>query len=194
LAYAKLKKVDWQAMFDDRLDNHDNPIEDDLAKLGHMPLGSSCQQWRADRRIAKIRVLNDGYYVDICHTDTINALRDHAGDWLSDVALVEDPSDLDISVLTSNRRSVTSAAAHWISHQVLEDGSEPRGIKYPSRHGVDQNCWAIWVPLLGEQEQARVSELVRAHARVEEVGEISLHDADLKDAANYLGLRCFLVH
>jgi hypothetical protein len=191
LAYAKLARTDWQAMFDDLVS--DDPVGEDWAKEGHMQKGTACQQWRVDRGIVQLKALHAGFYVDMHHSDTINVLRNHAEEWLPSSALDVDPSTLDVSVLTSNRRDVTCSAAKWISRQVLADGSEPRGIAYSSRHGTDMGCRAAWVPLLGEQDQSRVAPLVSAYFSADKSEEITSDDPDLKKAAMALGLRCFLI-
>ncbi|TXC99038.1 hypothetical protein [Streptomyces sp. ISID311] len=191
LSYAKIPKTDWQAMFDDVLENPDDPVGHDLAHLGHMPQGRVAQQWRLERNACKISLADEGIYVQICHSATINKLRDHAEEWAPDDALIADPSKIDLSLLTGNRRSVTSSAAQWINRQLMKDGSEPRGIMYCSRHGSDQVCWAAWIPLLGEGKQERVPDLVAKRATSLGCEDILDSDQDLKRAATTLGLRCY---
>lgn len=50
---------------------------------------------------------------------------------------------------TSGRREVTTLLASWVRDQILDDGSYPMGIRFPSKHGaVGQGngyCWAFWL-------------------------------------------------
>ncbi len=53
------------------------------------------------------------------------------------------------SEVTSGRRDVTTVLAAWIKDQVLDDGSYPIGIRFPSKHGAvgagSGFCWAFWL-------------------------------------------------
>jgi hypothetical protein len=155
-----------------------------------MSPANECRQWRVSRSVAKLSLYRSGFYIDICDSSTINTLRMHADEWAPHKYLIDDPSRIDLSVLTGNARSVTSSAAQWIRVQRLADGSEPLGIRYASRHGTDLQCWAAWVPLLGETRQEAVSSLVAAYVSVLDESDISSQDDDLKSAARVLGLRC----
>jgi hypothetical protein len=44
----------------------------------------------------------------------------------------------------THNRDVTTRIAEWLREQILDDGSEPLGIRFDSRV-ANGNCWALWM-------------------------------------------------
>jgi hypothetical protein len=52
---------------------------------------------------------------------------------------------LTISDLTGENRALTTRIAGWIRDSTLDDGSQPLGIRYTSKHGSDLPLYALWL-------------------------------------------------
>jgi hypothetical protein len=140
-----------------------NPVAEEFGESGHQAPGKIARQWRVDRCIAQVSV-DDGWCVDINHLHSLAVLRRELGLILAE----QHCSDLDGAVVRSANRRITIPLAQWVASQTLEDGSEPLGIRYHSRHADAWECWAIWSDLDG---RVPASEVHRA--------AIELHDDDL---------------
>ncbi|MGJ9403914.1 flavin-containing monooxygenase [Arthrobacter sp. KK5.5] len=59
------------------------------------------------------------------------------------------PETLTLSEVTSGDRLATTLLASYVREQVLEDGSYPMGIRFPSKHGSTgkghRHCYAFWM-------------------------------------------------
>ena len=83
-----------------------------------------------------------GPWVDIAHSETLAALNGALGSLLYEVEVEQ---TLTLAEVTSGRREVTTILASWIRDQVLDNGSYPMGIRFPSKHGAVGHCWAFWL-------------------------------------------------
>lgn len=180
LAYLKPADPHYDRIFDD-IERDENPVLDEWKQGGISPSRADIFDWALGRGIATL-VITDGTYIDIAAAQTIGTLRQAATEWLADRRLV-----VDLSLLTSDNREATCSAASWIRDKRLEDGSTPAGLRYPSKHGADHECWAIWVPLLGARDQVAVPRLASERVRVQRQESLQADDSDLSWAVNALG-------
>ncbi|WP_412775483.1 RES domain-containing protein [Streptomyces mirabilis] len=157
------------------------------ARLGH----GSYQRpdippdWYERSQISKLQITS-GFYVDVCHPDTIGALRRR----IADEAHI-DAKNVDHTIFTGPYRQLTCFIAESLRAERLVNGSSPSGVTYTSRHG-SLNCWALWVPILDVHDAT--PENVRGAFRRMLAGDpvvedIDPDDADLLQAAQNLGLR-----
>lgn len=115
-------------------------IEPDFQGVGAIPT-----TWRESRRVFEVEMSGPGWLVDVHHPASISAIE-AAGDgamarWLARQGILA----LTLSALTSENRMVTTTVADVIRTATLEDGSSPRGIQFPSKHGGGW-CRALWLP------------------------------------------------
>jgi hypothetical protein len=80
-----------------------------------------------------------GWWIDA--QQTLDALSLSVGSGLAPLA---GRHDVDKGVLFSPDREVTTRLAEWMREQILDDGSEPLGIRFQSRV-ADGTCWAMWM-------------------------------------------------
>jgi len=176
--------VDYAGLFDDVAPG-DDPVAQDWSNMHHMLPGGTAAQWRRDRQLCEMLLLQPGQYIDVMSGDTISTLRGHFAEWAPN----QDPvhQRIDTSVLTGPDRVVTCAVAKWLREQVLDDGSTPAGIRYVSRHGGELPCWATWVDLEGLTDSDDVKRLVEL--RILEVNRVPIEasDAEFRWAAKSLG-------
>jgi hypothetical protein len=94
-----------------------------------------------ERSVYEIRMPTSGWWVQIDHPGTLTAVRRliPAGSGISRERL----RVLTLSGLTGEDRSLTTLLAHHIREAVLDDGSEPLGVWYPSKT-LQGRCWAYW--------------------------------------------------
>lgn len=148
---------------------------------GYMAPGQQAANWRHERTLYKLRLPRSGWLVDITAAETIATLNRFADEWLG--------HPLDDGVLTTEHllgrdRTLTTAIAGWIWHQVLADGSLPHGISYPSKHGSDWQCVAIWLRAIddGKDPTSEPTHCVDESA-------IECHDPDLRHVGELYGIR-----
>ncbi|PVE14491.1 hypothetical protein DDA93_15990 [Arthrobacter sp. Bz4] len=138
-----LKKT--AAFFDESIEVIRQEVEEQWHANGHMAPGWIPANWR-DGRLLYTLNFEEGHWVDISHADTLGALNGALGSLLYSID-VED--SLTLAEVTSGRREVTTVLGSWIREQILDDGSYPMGIRFPSKHGaVDKGhgyCWAFWL-------------------------------------------------
>lgn len=89
----------------------------------------------------------EGSWVDIAHSETLAAISHWMRDELYDLGL---NLGLTLSEVTSNYRPLTSAIATWLRDTAtLDDDSQPTGVRFPSKHGTQNDgegtCWAFWM-------------------------------------------------
>lgn len=185
LAALAPSTIDFSALFDDVAPGQ-RPVDQDWAELHHMPRGSTAAQWRMDRQLSELLVLDSGNYVDVMAGDTISVLRAHADDWAPNAD--SKYRRIDTSALAGPDRTATCAVAAWLRRQVLDDGSTPAGIRYASKHGGDLPCWAIWVGLADSGKQEDVRMAVGRHIAEVSRSSIAPSDPDFGWAAASLGL------
>ncbi|MET3920049.1 hypothetical protein [Arthrobacter sp. UYEF20] len=120
-------------------------VEDEWHANGHLIPGWIPANWRDGRRVYTMRFAS-GAWVDIAHSESIAALNDALNSLLYEADI---PESLTLAEVTSGRREVTTLLASWIRDQILDDGSYPMGIRFPSKYGaVGQGhgyCWAFWL-------------------------------------------------
>ena len=109
--------------------------EQSFLQQGHLP-----SSWRTRRQLYEAEMRTPGPWVDIEHPDSIAAIRRNLGETLHrETAL----STLTVADLRGDNREVTTRIAIWIAKQVLDDGAQPQGIIFGSKHGGGQ-CFAYW--------------------------------------------------
>lgn len=116
---------------------------------GHLPFS-----WRDSRLIHRITVPESaGPWVDMEHQATLDALSLGAS---SGVKAFTGRKEIDRSATYSNDRDVTTRIAQWLRGVVLDDGTEPAGVRFRSRVG-NGICRAYWMRRsdLGLAEVAR---------------------------------------
>lgn len=126
-----------QDIFDD-VGSGQNPIVDEWCSRGHMFPGNIPAVWHVERRIAQIHVPVPGWYVDVEHPESLNALRPRMAGLLHKQKM----TDFDVAAIRSENRVVTCAVAELLLNELLDDGSYPLGIRYNSRLGTEWECWA----------------------------------------------------
>ena len=97
--------------------------------------------WRMRRQIGHTLLDPELRFVDIAAMSTLSHLREAMAPDLRELGL----TDLDLSVVTGPQRTLTQRIARYVYEQVDLTGT-PRfaGIRYLSRFGDAQECWAIF--------------------------------------------------
>ncbi len=129
---------------DDELFLHEQ-IAKELAQHGGMRQRSVPRGWREDRNIYEFRLPREGWFVDITASDSIGALDEQLRTTLAGRFGIE---ELHVSHLTADgtdARAVTTYIATHVRSLVLDDGSLPHGIAYPSKYGTDIENYAVWL-------------------------------------------------
>jgi len=108
---------------------------------GWLPAG-----WRDARRIYRLS-FDPGWWVDISHSNTLMAVSDGMREELYELGVT---LGLTLSEVTSDNRRLTTAIAAWLRESVtLDDDTLPTGIRFPSKHGRQEDgaatCWAFWM-------------------------------------------------
>lgn len=96
--------------------------------------------WQMDRSIYEIRLPRQGWWVQIDDPYTLRALEALAP---TTAGLTERLQLLTAGSFTGDDRDLTTLLAHIIRGTLLDDGSEPIGISYPSKT-MTGRCWAYW--------------------------------------------------
>lgn len=105
----------------------------DLRSAG-MPVDGMDPDWRLDREIYRFDFPSRPWN-DLTHPDTGVAIK------TSGIAAADRMS---IADLTGDDRGLTTSIAQWIRAQRLDDGSQPAGLRYPSKFGFSEGdyCYA----------------------------------------------------
>ncbi|AOT06073.1 RES domain-containing protein [Arthrobacter sp. U41] len=108
----------------------------DLRSAG-MPVDGMDPDWRLDREIYRLKFPAHPW-VDLTHPDTVVAIK------ASGIAASDRMSLAD---LTGDDRALTTAAAQWIRAQRLDGGTQPAGLRYPSKFGFSEGdyCYAGFI-------------------------------------------------
>ncbi|HEV7950320.1 MAG TPA: hypothetical protein VGP24_11195 [Glaciihabitans sp.] len=102
--------------------------------------------WREGRAIYRLTYPR-GWWVDITATTTLAALSAQLEDPLIALGIT---GGLTVSHVTGEDRVVTTLIADWLRNTVtLDDGTQPLGIRFTSKHGHPAGgtgtCWAYWM-------------------------------------------------
>lgn len=111
----------------------------------HRP-GAVAASWRTERSEYTLALPNDGWFVEITHSASVQTIRTELATLLHRFG----ESEFSMSTLTNENRELTTSIAAWVHGQTLFDGSRPHGIKYGSKHGLDFSCWAVWLRKLDD--------------------------------------------
>ena len=125
----------------------------------------------------RVAIDGDGWLVDITHPATISALESAHDGTVSRFLATQGILTLSLPVLTSDNRLVTTLLAEILRDAELDDGTTPRGVHFPSKHG-GYACRAIWLPYQDEMPTG---------LRVEDVASITVDDASLRTVAGWFG-------
>lgn len=95
---------------------------------------------------------------------------------------------LSVGDLLGENRELTTRISEWIWDVTLDDGSKPHGVIFPSKHGDDFTCVAVYLRRLADG-LALASEPTKADAG----SEIKRPEQNppLKKIVALFGLRCF---
>jgi hypothetical protein len=121
-------------------------IDGDWGPIGSMNRGWLPTSWRDGRRIYSLN-FRPGSWVDVTHSDTLGILSDQMRVELYELGI---NLGLTLADVTSDNRALTTVIATWLRNEVtLDDGKQPLGIRFQSKHGRhddgDGICWAYWM-------------------------------------------------
>lgn len=127
---------------------------------GFIP-GRIPSSWRHQRALYRLRLPRDGWLVDVGHSDSVAAVAQHLPEQLE----VLNVSALTLEHIHGTDRALTTAIAEWIHGLVLDDGSLPHGIRYNSKWGNEQACYAIWLRAIddGKPRLSEPTSLIETH-------------------------------
>lgn len=188
LAYAKPDPLPITELFDDEA----APVQAQWADLGHMAVGQVARQWRDVRELSSFHrhAGPESPVVNLASAGTIAYLRETIGHW-APPQLQRDPLQVDLSLLAGNDRRLTTQVAWWLSRTTLPTGARPIGLRYPSRHGTNLDCYALWIDLDQYGPATLISDAVQTRYRIGYSETINHTDKDLQAAAELLGVSVF---
>ncbi|WAH95589.1 RES domain-containing protein [Arthrobacter sp. MMS18-M83] len=113
-----------------------NELLDELRNKG-LPVDGMDSDWRLDREIYSLSFPTLPW-VDLTHPDSVVAIK------ASGIAAAD---RMTVADLTGDDRTLTTAVAQWILAQRLDDGSQPAGLRYPSKFGFTDGdyCYAGFI-------------------------------------------------
>lgn len=154
-------------------------IDEDWKRLGHMQPGHLPASWRDGHLLYRIQVPETaGWWIDAHAPETLDALSLAVG---SELAPFTGQHDVDKGVMFTHDREVTTRLAERMREQILDDGTEPLGIRFVSRV-ASGTCWALWM----RRADAKLgSDPVKAHHGV----EIESGDPMMKRVTDAYGIR-----
>lgn len=129
---------------DDELFLHQQ-IAKELSLHGGMAARSVSKGWREDRNIYEFKLPADDWFVDITASDSLGAIDTQLR---ADLHSTHGIDELQVSHLPADgaeARAVTTRIASWVRDLVLDDGSLPHGVVYPSKYGTDLKNYAVWL-------------------------------------------------
>jgi len=173
-------------VFDDRGGSDQSVLEAIAEEFGDMfrwePNGVA-QQWRTERCLYEVTLPADGWFIEIMHGDSVQALNAALGPLTG----VVDPTErITLAHLFGADRALTCRIATALHGLVLDDGSRPHGISFNSKLGIEGQCWAVWLRALDDGKEVS-SEPTRASGP-HEILDIE-HNPALKAAAAAQGRR-----
>lgn len=166
------------AALDLTLEETVNAIAHEWEEADFRGVGALPSSWYGRRRLYRARIIDAGWLVDIEHPDTISALQGQADSDVARFLAHQGIPALTTAVLRSENRLVTTMLAEIIRDAVLDDGSNPRGVHFGSKHGAAW-CRAVWLPYYEA-----------SHPGIEITAdeEIASADASMRTVARRLGL------
>lgn len=135
------------------LDAIEGDDEDDAFPT--VPPGRVDRTWLAPRRLGSATLSGD--YVDVAHSQTLAELRPR---FLAR-AVHHGLPDMDAAALRlAAPRELTQQVSRYLYTATIPGGGAPAGIAFGSRHGDDQQLWAIFErdSDLGAQRSRRITE------------------------------------
>lgn len=121
-------------------------VEEEWSANSSMVPGWIPANWREGRLLYTLE-FGAGWWIDIAHAATLTMLNESIGRDLHAVGVL--PESLTLSEVTGGDRRSTTLLASYLREQVLEDGSYPVGIRFPSKHGSagagHGHCYAFWM-------------------------------------------------
>lgn len=138
------------------------------------------QGWRLDRAVYELRLPSRGWFVDVHAAESLAAINEALFPHRRPVG------DLTLSDLAGEDRNLTSRVAEWIRSQVLDDGTEPLGIQYVSKHGSNLPVYAVWLRALDDGKRLSSEPTQKIFQR-----PVLRYDPDLWKAAGWNRLRVF---
>ncbi|WP_435084083.1 RES domain-containing protein, partial [Gordonia hongkongensis] len=162
----------------------DEQIAREFPAHGAMPFRSISRGWRQSRRLYEIQLPAEGWFIDVTGANSVATINSEQPELLGALGTEQ----LTLSELTNSSpeaRTLTTGIATWIRESVvLEDGSRPHGITYPSKWGAGLTNWAMWMRRTDDGTgQDPIKTL--------ETAEIGKHSAALIAAAQLRGFSIF---
>lgn len=121
-------------------------VEEEWSANSSMVPGWLPANWREGRLLYTLE-FGAGVWIDLAHTATLKVLDDSLGGALHNDGVL--PESLTLSEVTGGNRRTTTLLASHLREQVLDDGSYPLGIRFPSKHGTAGTghgyCYAFWM-------------------------------------------------
>jgi hypothetical protein len=175
-------------LFDDVDDDDavtlDTQIARELPAHGAMPYRSISRGWRQSRRLYEIQLPANGWFIDVTGASSVATLNRERSDLLSMLGTEQ----LTLSELTDSSpaaKLLTTGIAAWIRDSViLQDGSRPHGIAYPSKWGSTLENWAMWMRRTDDDTGPDPIKII-------DTVEVGKHTAALVEAASLRGLSIY---
>ena len=159
-------------------------VAEEWDERNHMGPGRVSAGWRIDRLLYQLTLPSDGWFVDVCGSDSIAVLNAGMQPQLEALEV----SQLTIGGLLGEDRELTTVIAEWLWRQTLDDGSLPHGVSFPSKHGENWSCYAVWLRFLDD------GKALHAEPTVSDAGseiEPLERNEPLKYVAELFNLQCF---
>lgn len=118
-------------------------VREEWEQQGRMDVGSISADWRNSRILVRLGLAGPLPFVDIAHSETLDAFRDEPRlvSWLESFGI----ASADLGNVVGSDRRVTRVMSQWLAESTDEDGHHLfGGIRYTSRLGSDFECWAIF--------------------------------------------------
>ena len=176
-------------VFDDREDSDQSVLEAIAEEFGDMfrwEPTAVAQQWRAERCLYEVTLPTDGWFIEIMHGDSVQALNAALGPLTGMTGMVDPTERITLAHLCGADRALTCRIATALHGLVLDDGSQPHGISFNSKLGIEGQCWAVWLRALDDGKEVS-SEPTRASGPHDILD--TEHNPALKAAAAAQGLR-----